>query len=178
MATDVELVNAALAEIGEEPIERFVETGNPESEVDPGDDVTAKVSRIYPMVKANLLNEYPWSWLIRSQYLQEAQTGIPASAIYPYRWSFPFDASTLREVRDATGITDNPEDARTAVEGWRIQGQHMFTYFKPVIVFVQADDIDESAFPKLIENIMVLKLAARFAIAIPCLLYTSPSPRD
>ena len=61
MADRLQLINTALMMVGEDPIEQIIEPGAPDSEIDPGDDVTKKVSLIYPMVKANLLNEYPWS---------------------------------------------------------------------------------------------------------------------
>lgn len=173
MADRLQLINTALAEIGEEPISQLVESGTPFSETDHVDDVTSKVSLIYPMVKSEILNDYPWSWLLYRTYLQKAMPGAPPARARMYRWFIPNSISTIRAVYDASNIGEGAEFAEDLVhsevssEDWKIRGNYLFTTFDNVIVLAQHNDTAESDFPKLIENAMVLKLAARFAIAIP-----------
>ena len=167
MATRLTIINAALAELGEQPLEfedeaaaaAFGDTGV----VDPEDDLQRIVGAIYPQVRADLMNAHPWSWLTERAPLTElpAQQGENATAWpYPrrYRLPNPFIAN-VRAVYDATAT------GRPRTTGWTVQSGYLYAAF--TIGYVEDQrQVDETVFPQLFENALVLALVARFAMPI------------
>ena len=95
MADRFVIINTALAYVKESPIDREdFDTFN--SEEDPGDDVTGKVLNIYPQVKAELLNDYPWSWMLMTE--QPSRIMVTGSYDpFQYKWQIAGMFSTVRE---------------------------------------------------------------------------------
>ena len=101
MATFFSIANAALSELGEDPIEfaqdaegridpatfdAFGQRIGPDADFDPTDLVVRTVSDIYPQVRDELLNAHPWTWLKTRSLLEEApltvsEGGAPAPSV-------------------------------------------------------------------------------------------------
>ena len=167
MGTRLQIINAALAELGELSLEfeneaaaaAFGDAGT----VDPEDDLQRITGAIYPQVRANLLNAHPWSWLKERQVLiaLPAQEGENA-AVWPhpnrYRIPNPF-VSSIRAVYDKL-VSDRPRP-----DGWDVQGGYLYAGFELGFIEDQRQ-VDETVFPQLFENALVLALVARFAMPI------------
>ena len=167
MGTRLSIINAALADIDEQPLEfesaaaaaAFGDAGT----IDPEDDLQRKAAAIYPQVRAALLNAYPWSWLTERYAVSTlpARAGEDATAWpYPQRYRLPNPyVGNLRAVYDRLV----PETPRP--DGWSVQGGFLYARFDVGFIEDQRQ-VDETVFPQLFENALVLKLASRFAMAV------------
>lgn len=177
MASRLDIIDSALAELAQEPIEddpldaRFAESEEAEEELTTllEDETAQAVYRIYPQVKESLLTAHPWTWLQETSALTAANphdrdTAGPAGMAWPfrYRWNHPNPgAGGLRALyQGPLGMEHSPR-----THGWRPQGDFIYTDFTPVVAVYQADK-PETAWPQLFVNAVVLALAARLALPI------------
>ena len=188
MATFFGIVNASLAHLGEPPIESRDDQDprgaapDPtvftqfEGFLDPDDVVQSTVHSIYPQVRDELLNAYPWSWLRTRARLDEAPLrpdeggdgtvgGVSDAALaavtrgdwpFPYRFHKPRPLiGNIREVHGGTPATNR-------TRGWEALGTYLYTEFRPVIAVYQGD-VGEPAYPALFVTALSLRLAAALA---------------
>ena len=192
MADRLSIINSALAELSQEPIEAdpfdavFAEGGAEAGELPTllEDETVLAVYRIYPQVKADLLNAHPWTWLEEQRQLtaagEPAEGGVghdrdapgpngyalsdPERARFPfrYRWLKPHpEIGVIRAVYHG----DTSRTGRPQVEGWRPEGAFVYTDFSPVTLVYQRV-VSEEVWPQMFVNAMVLALAARLALPI------------
>ena len=141
------------------------------------------VYRIYPQVRADMLNAHPWTWLEEQRQL--AAAGEPPSGPghdrdapgdagfalsdaqragfpYRYRWLKPHpEIGVIRAVYHG----DSSRSRRPQVDGWRPEGDWVYTDFTPVTLVYQSVKAEER-WPQMFTNAMVLALAARLALPI------------
>ena len=167
MGTRLSNINAALAELREYPLEfesaAAAAAFGDQGVVDPEDDNQVITAAIYPQVRASLLNAYPWSWLTERQVLiaQPARGDENAEAWpYPNRYRLPNPSvGNLRAVYDKL-VSDRPRP-----DGWRVQGGYLYASFEVGYIEDQRQ-VDETVFPQLFENALILTLASRFAMPL------------
>lgn len=167
MATRLELINAALARLGEQELEfesaaakaAFGDAGV----VDPEDDLQRIAGAIYPQVRASLLNAHPWSWLTQRTrlVLRPAVEGEDAGA-WPYANRYRLPNPSVNSVRAV--FTQASSDTPTTT-GWKVEGGWLYTNVE--IAFIEDQrQVDETVFPQLFQNALTLKLAAEMSLPI------------
>ena len=171
MADRLTIINAALAEIGEEQLEftslnaqsAFTTTGA----VDPEDDLQVRAGAIYMQVRAAMLAAYPWSWLLRRAALVEQPEPEVAPGVkpsdWPYRYRYAWPEPTLESIR---ALYDRSERrAPPRVDGWERQGTFIYADFRPAWCLYQRG-VSEEAWPDLFVNAMKTKMCARLAMSL------------
>ena len=185
MATRLDVINSALAELAQEPIEAdpldpvFAAGGEDADELPVllEDETVLAVYRIYPQVRADMLNAHPWTWLEEQRQLAAAaehdrdEPGADGFALtdaeratfpYRYRWLKPHpEIGVIRAVYQG----DSSRSGRPQVDGWRPEGDWVYTDFTPVTLVYQSVKAEEG-WPQMFVNAMVLALAARLALPI------------
>ena len=171
MATSrLTIATAALAEIGDEPLEfatpqdaaRFTTEGV----FDPEDDLQARVAAVYPQVRATLLAGYPWSWLTSRQALAAAPaTNGEDAGAWPYRYRFHVPTPAIGNIRAVYDSRDASIEEVPRVDTWTVQGAHIFTGFSPAWVEAQREAAEET-WPQLFVNAVTTALAARLALSL------------
>ena len=80
---------------------------------------------------------------------------------YRYRWLKPRpEIGVIRALYQSGGGRVRPQ-----VEGWRPEGEHVYTDFTPATIVYQSIR-DEAVWPQLFVNAVVLALAGRLALPI------------
>ena len=192
MATRTEVANAALALLKENPIE-FVPSGVGSEAAFEGagvfdeyDDVQFQVGSLYPLVRSELLNAYPWSWLMeRARLLESPPTNTDGAIDYSLdaltapgggfsrRYAIPYTrVDSIRAIYSSPRSNNNTP----VVRGWQVFGS--FVYTEPSLdppLYIDAQrDVAEEAWPQLFTNAMVDALAARLSLG---LLFDLPTTR-
>lgn len=167
MATRLELINAALARLGEQALEfesaaaaaAFGDTGV----VDPEDDLQRIAAAVYPQVRASLLNAHPWSWLTqRTRLIERPAVEGEDSGSWPYRMRYRLPNPAVNSVRAVykAVVTDLP-----TTTGWTVQGGWLYAEFEVAFIEDQRQ-VDEAVFPQLFQNALTLQLAAEMAMPV------------
>ena len=162
-------MNASLAELGEQALEfeseaaaaAFGDTGV----VDPEDDLQRITGAIYPQVRAELMIAHPWSWLKERQQLTERpwQEGEPFPAsTWPYSRRYRLPNPYIANIR---AVYDKNVGSTPRAEGWDVQSGYLYADFEVGYIEDQRD-ADETTWPQLFENAVVLALCARFAMPL------------
>ena len=174
MASRLDIINSALAELAQEPIEadpldQQIDTDDLTSLLE--DETAQSVYRIYPQVKADLLNAHPWTWLTIQRNLLGADPHdrnlVPDGSEHKawphrYRWNKPRpEIGSIRALYVGPVVMED----RPQVSGWRVEGEHIFTDFSPVIITYQGE-IAEETWPQMFVNAVVLALASRLSLPI------------
>ena len=167
MATRLDIINAALARIGEQALEfdgqeaeaAFTLSGT----IDPLDDVQRITSAIYPSIRHELLNAHPWSWLTQRHVpsLVPAQAGESSGdwpAQHRYALSNPYVASVRAVYR--TTLPQQPQPS-----GWTVQGGFLYSSF-PVGWVEDQRQIPEPDFPQLFVTALEVRLASEYALPL------------
>lgn len=182
MADRLTMLNAALAELGEEQL--YFADGTAAADfasgvlTDPEDDLQTRCAAVYPQVRAQLLNAYPWSWLAKRRRLNEAplQAGESRQS-WPLQYRYlnpdPITAS-IRAVYDEGG-SGGVEAGRlqtlqkyrllARVDGWTLEGDYVYADFRPAWCHFQGE-VAEERWPQLFENAVIQALAARLSMSI------------
>ena len=163
MADRLGIMNAALLELGEDPLEEAAPiTGALD---DAGDDIQARVGAIYPQVRDKMLYAHPWSWLSRRQQLIEVPAGQGENVFswpFKYRYAVPDpDVRVIRAVWDRSDQIDHP----ARVDGWRSDGPYIYADFRPAWI-ESLSNVDEAAWPRVFANAIIVALAARLSMSI------------
>ena len=176
MATRLSILNAALAELGEEPL--YFATPDAAAAFstagifDPEDDMQARAAAVYPQVRAELLNAYPWSWLTERARLLEApydpQARPPdrpaAEWPFPNRFHVPYpDIAIIRAVYST--LQSSVDERIAEPDGWTVQGPFLYAVFAAAYVEAQRD-VAEEAWPQLFVNAITQACAARLSLSI------------
>ena len=177
MADRLIMLNAALSELGEEPLYFATEQDRAAFSVngafDPEDDLQARCAAIYPQVRSRLIVAYPWSWLSERRRLVAAPLRSDLNETmdgwaYRNRWHMPNPAITsIRALYDEPpslqgGSYYQPPPRTT---GWTVQGPFIFSAFAPAWAHYQGDTAEE-AWPQLFENAMTTALMARLSMSL------------
>ena len=178
MADRLTMLNAALAELGEETLyfasqeeaSAFNQTGLADTE----DDLQVRCAALYPQVRTELLNAYPWSWLSRRRRLEEEPRGTAEmDEDWPYRYRYVNptpNVASIRAVYDEGSTTLGPRTVNLAenlpkLDGWAVMGAYVFADFRPAWCHYQGE-VAEEAWPQLFENAMIQALAARLSMSV------------
>ena len=184
MADRLTMLNAALAELGEEQL--YFADGSAAADfasgvlTDPEDDLQTRCAAIYPQVRAQLLNAYPWSWLAQRRRLLEAplRDGEDANE-WPLDYRYLPPNGEVRAVYDGTARSTGPVATargtgvrtlqafreRARVDGWITQGSYIYASFTPAWSHFQGE-VAEERWPQLFENAMIQSIAARLSMSI------------
>ena len=143
-------VNAALQELGEDPI----------SDIEDADDTQASALTIYDTVSDELLYGYPWSW---SQEVSRVQltgdTSVEGTG-YQYAWINPEgEIGNLRAMYDAPGDLAEPR------QDWTRRGATLLTEFTPAYAEYQRT-VGENAWPALYVAALIPLLISRMAVLV------------
>ena len=194
MADFLDIANAALSQLGEDPIEFTTEQlerigATPLEDPDPGppqpppdqpaETVLAAldpleqnqfhIRTIYPQVKEELLTEHPWTWLQKRQALQATDDHDRDLLLDEAdKLAYPFRYRWHNPAYLTGGIRGVYRGSfdRLDTHCWLPQGGVLFTDFTPALILWQDSSLAETAFPRLFVNALVLKLAARLAMPI------------
>lgn len=166
MADRLSIVNAALADIGDYPMEFESEEAAAEftadGTIDPEDDTQRLVGSLYPQVKNTLLNAHPWSWLTaRDMLVLSPAQGRDNIDAWPYRHRYQQPRQRIGNIR---AVFDRAETDAVRVDGWVVQGAFIFASFNPAWIEYQRD-VGEEAYPDLFVNALTLALTARLSFA-------------
>lgn len=182
MADRLTMLNAALAELGEEQL--YFADGTAAADfasgvlTDPEDDLQTRCAAIYPQVRAQLIRAYPWSWLAQRRRLLEApiRAGEDQNEFaLTYRYLPPNgDPGSVRAVYADTAVENagapNRQrvlvyQPRARVDGWVAQGDYIYADFNPAWCHFQGE-VAEERWPQLFENAMIQSIAARLSMSI------------
>ena len=157
MANRMQIVNGALARIGEERVQALPVT---EEERQNADDLATDVADIYFTERDALLDATPWSWLTERYALPRDPTYQGEGKAYPYRY-------VLRNPRVGSirAIYDAEAAEIPRVEGWTRQGRHVLATF-PAAWTDDQRQIAEEVFPNLFVLALTRRLAAELALQI------------
>ena len=162
MATQLEIMNSALVELGEDVIQ-FEEDNLALNAIGtPVDDVGQMALTTYPHIRNAFLNAHAWSWL--TQRVQLARTDSPPSDEAPFRYQFitPHpNIANIRAVYDAETIHFGTPN----LSEWTIQERFLYAAFPAGWADVQRD-VSEEAYPALVVNALILVLCERWAAPI------------
>ena len=162
MATRLEIVNAALARIGDDRVQSLPET----AEFDPNaDDLATTVADVYFQERDALLDGTPWSWLME-RYKLPLDAGVAHEGTLGKRPDGRYQF-ILRNPRVASvrAIFDAERAVVPRVEGWTREGQYILADFKDAWTDDQRQ-IAEEVFPNLFVRALSLRLTAELALAL------------
>ena len=144
-ASDLALVNAALAKLGASPI----------ASLSGGDAVSSLCAALYAPVRDGLLSAYPWSFAVRQAALTTPETVSPV-ADYPYAFDVPDDhLRTLSVGADGAG---------EGVSFRQIGGQIQTGLSSIILTYVAR--VSETSFPPLFDLALIARLAAELCVPI------------
>ena len=176
MADRLAIVNASLAELGEESLyftsdeaaRAFSERGDIEQE-DPDQE---RVSALYPQVRSQALHAYPWSWLTRRAALTQAPASNEAEKrSWPFSYRFNEPEPQVRSIR---AIYDRQDALRPVPAGWVHQDGYIFARFSTAWALYQRKDAPEESWPELFALAVTALLTARLSMA---LVFDTPATR-
>lgn len=169
MATRLELINDALALLGEQSLEfesaaaaaAFGDAGV----VDPEDDLQRIAAAAYPVVRASMLNAHPWSWLTERTILVESPfvEGEPEpQSSWPHTRRYRLPNPDIGSIR---AVFSSATPSTPQSDGWTVQGGWLFTDFALGRIESQRV-VAEEVFPQLFQNAMVMGLCAEMAMPV------------
>ena len=156
MASRLEIVNLALAELGEEAIASYPEPG--EQIVD---ENAGYVVAVYPPARNRILAANNWSWAQTRAQLTATGRERQASWPFEHEWNQPDAVGAVRALYDRNDAMAEPMQT-----DWIAQGPYIYTDFNPVWADYQRLDLDEEVFPPLVVDALQSELCARLALPI------------
>ena len=182
MATRLQIINGALARLGEDRVQSLPAT----IEFDPNaDDLASDVYDIYFTERDALLDATPWSWLTERYQLPASQRYVESTSGVFIRGPVPPNETLaegerftnkrqdemrefqLRNPRVASvrALFDTQTAERSVTVGWTRQGQYIYANLEQAWVDDQRQ-VAEEVFPNLFVRALSLKLTAEMAMQI------------
>ena len=167
MATRLELINRALALIGEQSLEfespEAAAAFGDQGVVDPEDDLQRIAGAAYPIVRAAMLFAHPWSWNTRRDVLvAHPATGNDNVGEWPYPMRYRLPSPEIGIVR---AVFDQNASQSPRTTGWEVQNGYLYATFDVAWVDTQRQ-VDETVWPELFANAVTIGLAAELAMPI------------
>ena len=158
MATRLQIVNGALARLGEDRVQSLPDTADPNA-----DDLATDVADIYFQERDALLDGTPWSWLTQRYELpRDPSYGDAGYDRLRANYRFLLRSPRIGSVR---AIFDAEAAIEPRVVGWTRQGQHIYADFPRAWTDDQRQ-IAEEVFPNLFVKALSLHLTAAMAMQI------------
>ena len=156
MATRLDIINRALAELGEEliPAELTALTL-------PNAETNHQIAwTMYPGIRDAMLDAYPWSWQLKRRRLE--RTDMLRHDAEPQPWKFNIPNPDIGTIR---AVFQRQDDQYPQTTGWTLRERFLFAMFPELWADVLLN-VSEEAFPALFVNALVLELAKRYSIPI------------
>lgn len=138
------LCSAALVKIGAQPL----------ASLDDGSAEATVASRLYPLIRDNLLASHPWTFALKQIRPDRWDTDPEAD----YRFAFALPSDFLSVVSVGAGTRGRNLDYRLAGGALHADAQ--------AIVLTYIHRAPESAFPPVFDHVLVATLAAEFCVPL------------
>ena len=162
MATRLEIINAALLELGEDVIQ-FEEDDLALNAIGtPVDDIGQMSLSTYPHIRDAFLNAHAWSWLTERVAL-ERTTSEPSDS-FPFRYEFTKPRPNIGNIRAVYDAADVNLGHPNTTE-WTLGERFLYAAFPEGWADVQRN-VTEEAYPDLVVNALILTLCERWSVPI------------
>ncbi|NWG46270.1 MAG: hypothetical protein HXY25_06950 [Alphaproteobacteria bacterium] len=146
-ARKLDLINSALAEIGEAPLTSLV-SGS--------EDARQIAAAIYPQIVRERLSNATWRFARSTLSLSATVAGVSGQSGYDYVWALPDDILSVLKVE----IDERPYD------DWILHGGYLMTKAATGLVLFYQREVAEDEWPPEFERIVRLDLMVVFTRAI------------